>query len=124
MDQHDDRTEHYLKEFQPRAIRALVVAPRPRNILVSRFAAAAALVVATGGALWFARSGATPLENSNAQRSETSTTTGPRYASIAALTSLALSNTEEFEAVLTERSRESLPNFQGEHSTLKVLAKE
>jgi hypothetical protein len=41
-----------------------------------------------------------------------------------ALTALALADDEKFEALLAEQSRKSLPSFQGEQSTLKVLAKD
>jgi hypothetical protein len=122
MDRQVDGTERYLKEFQPRAIRALAMAPRPGNILLSRVAAVAALLLTVSGLLWFTH----PVVSLLPTIPPPAVTIMPaaRYASTAALTSLALSDATKFETVLTEWSRESLPDFQGECSTLKVLAKE
>jgi len=53
-----------------------------------------------------------------------STALGQRNLNAIALTRLALEDNELFEALLADKSRTVLPNFEGENSTLRVLAKE
>jgi hypothetical protein len=121
----DDETERYLKEFRPRAIRALEVSPKARNILSRRLATAAAVTLLAGGLLWYAHRDATRLrEAANVQPSDVNVATKSRYESTLALTRLALTDNAKFEAVLSEESRKVLPTVQGERSMLKVLAKD
>jgi hypothetical protein len=121
----DDETERYLKEFRPRAIRALEVLPKARNILSRRLAAAAALTLLAGGLLWYANRNATRLrEATNVQPADVNVPTNSRYESTLVLTRLALTDNAKLEAILSEESRKVLPNVQGEQSMLKVLAKD
>jgi hypothetical protein len=125
MAPYDEDTERYLNEFRPQTIRELEVAPRPGNVSWRRLAAAAALVVCAGGIFWFARSESKHRNQSaNVQAPKVSITSQRQYRTTAALTKLALSDNEGFEILLAEESRKSLPNFQGEQSALKVLAKD
>jgi hypothetical protein len=121
----DDETERYLKEFRPRAIRALEVLPKTRNILSRRLAAAAALTLLAGGLLWYANRNTTRLrEATNVQPADVNVPTNSRYESTLVLTRLALTDNAKLEAILSEESRKVLPNVQGEQSMLKVLAKD
>jgi len=121
----DDETERYLKEFRPRAIRALEVLPKTRNILSRRVATAAAVTLLAGGLLWYANRNATRLRQAaNVQPSGVNVPTNSRYESTLALTRLALTDNAKLEAVLSEESRKVLPTVQGEQSMLNVLAKD
>ena len=125
MDPYDDETERYLREFRPRAIHTLEVAPRTRNILSRRLAAAAAVALLAGGLLWFAHRKAARLqEAANVQPSKANVTRERRYESTLALTRLALTDNKELESLLVEESRKVLPTVRGERSMLKVLAKD
>jgi hypothetical protein len=122
---HEDETERYLKEFQPRAIRGLEVAPTIPHMLWGRMAAAAILVLLAAGGFWFAHFGTgQPSGTANLQPSDAEVIGYRQYPSVLALTVLASTDSKKFEVLLTEESRKSLPNFSEEHSTLKVLAKE
>jgi hypothetical protein len=121
MGSYDEEMERRLKEFRPQAIRALEVAPHPRKML-RRMTAAAAVAVLAGGLFWFARR---EVRLSKEAANVQAPTVGERpYRTTLALTMLALADDERFDTLLAEESRKSLPSFQGEHSTLKVLAKE
>ena len=125
MDQYDDETERYLREFRPRAIRTLKVAPKARSILSRCVAAAVAAALLAGGLLWFAhREAARFQEAAKIPPPEVNVARGRRYESALALTKLALTDNEKLESLLTEESRKILPAVRGEQSTLKVLAKE
>jgi len=125
MDPHDEKTERYLKEFRPVAIRKLEVTARPRGVLGRRLAAAAAVAVCAGGLFWFARRDSKRSKETAHIVAPTEAVTGQRkYPTTLALTALALADSEQFEALLVEESRKSLPRFQGEGSSLKVLAKD
>jgi hypothetical protein len=122
---HEDETERYLKELQPRAIRGLEVAPTIPHMLWGRMAAAAILVLLAAGGFWFARLGTgQPSGTANLQPSDAEVIGYRQYPCVLALTVLASTDSKKFEVLLTEESRKSLPNFSEEHSTLKVLAKE
>jgi hypothetical protein len=125
MDPHDDEMERSLKEFRPRAIRALEIAAGARSILLRRLAAAAAVALLTGGLLWFAHRKAARLqETANVQPAKVNVRIERRYASTLALTRLALADNEKLETILAEESRKTLPTVRGVQSTLKVLAKD
>lgn len=125
MDPFDDETERHLKQFRPRAIRALDVSPKTRNILSLRLAAAAAVTLLAGGVLWYANRNATrSREAANVQPADAHVPTKARYGSTLALTRLALTDSAKLEAVLSEESRKMLPPVQGQRSMLKVLAKD
>ena len=125
MSSFDDETERYLREFRPRAIRALEVAPKTRTIWLQRLAVAAAVTLFVGGLLWFAhREALRPKEAASLPSSNVSVKKDKQFASSIVLTRLALTDNEKLEWILAEESRKVLPAVQGEQSTLKVLAKE
>ncbi|SRR5258705_10159023 len=122
---YDEDTERYLQEFRPQAIRELEVAPRHRKVSWRQLTAAAAVMVCVGGTLWVAcRDLKHSKEAANVQTPKVSIASRRQYRTTVALTKLALSDNEGFETLLAEESRKSLPNFQGEQSALKVLAKD
>jgi hypothetical protein len=124
MVQYDEETERYLKEFRPRAVRELELAPQPRSILWRRLAAAAAVALCAGALLWFARPELTRSNKTADVQTPMAGVTSQRHQTTLFLTKLAVADNERFETLLAEESRKSLPRFQGEHSGLKVLAKE
>jgi hypothetical protein len=125
MGPYDEETERYLKEFRPQAIRALEVAPQSWNLVWRRLTAAAAVAVCAGGLFWFARRELTlSKEAANIQVPKVGFTSELQYRKALALTTLALADNKRFETLLAEESRKSLPSFQGEQSTLRVLAKD
>jgi hypothetical protein len=125
MVQYDEETERYLKEFRPRAVRELDLAPPPRSILWRRLAAAAAVALCAGALLWFARPELTRSnKTADVQTPMAGVTSQRQRQTTLFLTKLALADNERFETLLEEESRRSLPRFQGEHSGLKDLAKE
>jgi hypothetical protein len=90
-----------------------------------RLATTAALALWAGGLLWFGhRESVRPKEAANLQPSKANARGEQKYESTLALTRLALTDNEKLESLLAEESRKVLPAFQGEQSTLKVLAKE
>jgi hypothetical protein len=121
----DEETERYLKEFRPREIREFVAVAQSRNILWTSLIAAAAVAVCAGGVFWFAHHASRYTNHvAYVQPPALSVTSGPHSRSIMALTSLGFTDNKRLEALLAEESRKSLPAFQGEHSSLKVLAKD
>ena len=62
MNPYDEEIECYLKEFQPKAIRELEVAPQPRNSLWSRLTTAAVVAACAGGIVWFAHRASTRMK--------------------------------------------------------------
>ena len=125
MGPHDEETERYLKEFRPQAIRELQVAPQVRTLLWRRLAAAVAVAACAGGLFWFSVSESTHREKRAITQAHKAVIIGQQqHLSTLAWTTLALQDEEKFGALLDEESRKSLPKFQGEHSALKVLAKD
>jgi len=125
MDPHEEQTERYLKEFWPQAIPKLPVPPQSASTSWRRWAAAAVFVTCVAGIFGFG------LRRSTRQRSgafiyvNKAVVVGPsQHLSVFATTALALQDEKKFDAFLDEESRKSLPRFQGEHSALKVLAKD
>jgi len=125
MGPHDEETERYLKEFQPRAIRELKVSPERKTPLWKRLAAAAAIVACAEGVLWFTHRGSAPPKRAaRIQPANVSAGIQRRPQSTIALTRLALDDGNKLDALLDEESRRSLPNVQEEHGALRVLAKD
>jgi hypothetical protein len=125
MGPYDEEMERYLKEFRPQPIRALEVAPYPRRTLWRQLTAAAAVAGCAGGLFWLARHELRlSEETANVRAPNVNVLKERRSRTTLALTALALADDEKFEALLAEESRKSLPSFQGEQSTLKVLAKD
>jgi hypothetical protein len=121
----DDELERYLNEFRPRALRPLEILQPVARAWIWPLAFAAVMLVCTGAGLWYVRnSRPTP---SVAVKSATDVIETP--AAIVrtnpfSLTKLALEDEQRFEAQLDAESRQVLPSFQGNQSTLRSLAKE
>jgi hypothetical protein len=122
---HDEEVERYLAEFKPRPVRALGVAPRRERVWPRRLAAAAVIFLVGGVSLWYLRQETKGVKDALSGR-HVVPTTAIRSSNLnaIALTRLALEDNERFEALLADRSQTALPSFQGENSTLRVLAKE
>ena len=122
----DERFEHYLREFRPLKPRAFPSQTRRLPELLRRLAAAAVVTVVLGTSLWFAmhpsERGKTEIVTNGALAPEQKAT-GPSL-SLLQLTQLAVSDPVRLDAHLAAASRHVLPDFRGERSTLRVLAKE
>jgi len=127
MNPPDDEMERYLRQFQPRAVRALELAPKVGLTLRWRLVAAAAAGVAlfAGCFLWVTRRDAHRLPPTRNVRANKANGAGERQLeSPLALTRLALADNDKLESLLAEESRAELPSLQGEQSMLRALAKE
>jgi hypothetical protein len=124
--------EKYLREFQPRAVRALEterttehrVAHEVARFDWRRLAAAAVMLFALGTSVWFAHRKSAEVQEAARPQGAVGNQIRRQELNNWQLTRLALSDKEKFDEVLTEQSRESLPNLRGEKSTLRVLAQE
>jgi hypothetical protein len=121
---HDEEVERYLAEFKPRRVRALEV-PGNKQVWSLRLVAAAVMFIVGGLSLWYQWQETKGVKDAPSSR-HVLPTTAVRVSNLngIALTRLALEDNEGFEALLADRSRTALPSFQGEDSTLRVLAKE
>ena len=121
---HDEEVERYLAEFEPRPVRALEV-PGNKRVWPLRLVAAAVIVLIGGVSLWYLRQETKGVKDALSRR-HVLPATAVRASNLnaIALTKLALEDNELFEALLTDRSQSVLPSFQGENSTLRVLAYE
>ena len=121
---HDEEVERYLAEFNPRPVRALGV-PGNKRVWPLRLVAAAVIVLIGGVSLWYLRQETKGVKDVLSSQ-HVLPTTAVRVSNLnaIALTRLALEDNEHFEALLADRSQTALPSFQGENSTLRVLAKE
>lgn len=125
MERHDEKVERYLAEFQPRPVRKLEVSPRTKRVWPRWLVAAAAILFVGGTSLWHLRQETRRTKAVPAMRQVSSPTAGGRsQLNAVALTKVALDDSERFEALLSYQSRIVLPSFEGESSTLRVLAKE
>ena len=126
MDRYDEETERYLREFHPRAVRPLALAPKAGSIFsFRRLAVAAAAVVLVAATVWFTHRETTRRgQTVNLQSPMTGARKARRYVTTVELTRLALEDSEKLDAVLADESRSVLPAVQGKQSTLKVLAKD
>ena len=122
---HDKEVERYLAEFKPRPVRALQVPPQSERVWLLRLGAAAVIFLVGGVSLWHVWREAKSANDALSKRHDLPTT-AVRASNLnaIALTRLALEDNGDFEALLADRSRTALPSFQGENSTLRVLAKE
>ena len=121
---HDEEVERYLAEFKPRRVRALEV-PGNKRVWPLRLVAAAVIFLVGGSSLWYLRQETQGVKDALSRR-HVLPTTAKRASNLnaIALTKLALEDNEHFEALLADRSQTALPSFQGENSTLRVLARE
>ena len=125
MEKHDEETERYLREFQPRAIRGLESDSPSRNFRLRGLAAAAAIAVAVGISLWYGHREMRGVKEEMVSRPfQLPIVKWPRNRNTVVLTRLAMEDNEAFEEFLTWESRRVLPNFQGDPSALRVLTKE
>ena len=124
MEQHDEQFENYLREFQPLRPRALTL-PEKDPILWRRLAAAAAVTFALGVSLWFAGRRPAPAPIGVVVKKAAG---GPASAAVRfsrlSMTQVALNDPQQLDAALASASRNVLPDFRAEDSTLRVLAKE
>jgi hypothetical protein len=123
MENDDRELEKYLNDFQPRAVQPLpqrVVHPR-----LVRLPAAAALLVMIGGGFWYAeRDRHSPSSRPQVQAIQIEFHLGDRTMNTIDLTKLALEDKKQFEIQLEAQSRQILPDFRAQQSTLQSLAKE
>jgi hypothetical protein len=125
MDPREEQTERYLKEFRPQAIREFPAPPQSASMSRRRWAAAAVFVTCVAGMFWFGLRRTTRQKAGAFIYVNKAVVVGPsQQLSTFAMTALALQDEKKFEALLDEESRKSLPRFQGEHSALRVLAKD
>jgi hypothetical protein len=125
MSPFDEETERYLKGFRPREIREFAAVAKGRGVRRTPLIAAAAVALCAGGILCFARHASRYTNHvAYVEPPALSATNGSYNRSLMSLTSLAFTDNKRLEALLAEESRKSLPAFQGEHSSLKVLAKD
>ena len=125
MTKEDEQLERYLAEFRPRPIRKLVIPDQYPNLWLRRLAAAAIILLGAGIGLWLAVRPDSRAPQIVQVRQPSPIARPPRKnLSSFALTKLALENSQEFDSYLLNESRNVLPSLQGEHSTLRILAKE
>src|SRR5258706_11076784 len=121
MDENDEQFENYLREFEPRGPRALEPKRQPALDSWRRLAAAAGVMIALGTSVWLV------LHSSGRQQFQTvavDKATVHVPLSIVPLTKLAATDPARLDAELSAASRQVLPDFRGDKSTLRVLAKE
>src|SRR6266699_3926228 len=127
MENDDTRFEEYLGQFEPRKPRALPEQIGHRQVWPRRIAAAAAIAIFLGASMWFARKKHELDSGEVVARSSTSVPEAKSQApslSLVPLTQLALQDPKQFDARLIAASPTVLPDFRGNNSTLRVLAKE
>ena len=121
----DERFENYLREFIPRAPRML----REESGRVARWrrlAAAAALLLAVGTSVWLVlrRSPQRAVDVAIEKTSAVESRSAAARISLGQLNQIAFTQPARLDAQLAEDSRAVLPDFRGEGSTLRALAKE
>jgi hypothetical protein len=110
MEQDNEKLERYLEEFRPRAVRELQVSQRARSLWPRRLAAAAVVVCCVGVGYWQTHRTRVVILHPKTQA--------------LVMTRIGLQDREKLDEFLFEQSRNVLPSFQDEKSTLRVLAKE
>jgi hypothetical protein len=122
----DERFEDYLREFTPRAPGALPVQGAAGRESWRRWAAAAGLLLAVGTSLWLATRHGTEVTRKLRidQGPIVETVPVAAHLTLWRLNQAAQAEPTRFDAQLAEESRAVLPDFRGEASTLRVLAKE
>jgi hypothetical protein len=123
----DGDFENFLRDFRPRQPRALSGSPGERTWQWRRLAAAAAVAITCGGAVWFVSPRVVPPQVQPAQPREVenvSETLVARPASVFGLQRLALENPGKFDAELMAISQTMLPRFSESRSLLRILAKD
>jgi hypothetical protein len=122
MGGNDEQFENYLREFEARRPRELEPARRTTVDSWRRLGAAAGVTIALGTSLWLVLHSPTQRE----LKTVIENTAEPRRfpLSIVPLTKLAATNPAQLDIELATASQRALPDFRGEKSTLRVLAKE
>ena len=122
----DERFEDYLREFTPRAPGALPVQRVAGRESWRRWAAAAGLLLALGTSFWLATRQRTGVSHKLPIKQGPTVETAPVAGRLTLwrLNQAAQAEPTRFDAQLAEESRAVLPDFRGEASTLRVLAKE
>jgi hypothetical protein len=113
MEQQNEKLERYLEEFKPRAVPGLELSQRARSFWQRRLAAAAVVVCAFGVGYWQTHRTRVGVMKVIQLKSQTMT-----------MTRIGLQDREKLDQFLFDQSRNVLPAFQDERSTLRVLAKE
>lgn len=122
----DERFEHYLREFAPRAPGALPGGQGRAMGGWRRLAAAAAVLMVIGASVWIGwrRSPRKAVDSTVEKGFEIEGKSPAARVSLGQLSQIALRQPARLDAQLAEESRAVLPDFRGEASTLRVLAKE
>jgi hypothetical protein len=123
--EHDEELERYLREFEPRAARALKLPHTTEGRWLWLAAGAAAAVLLAAGMAFWQGLGHEPGAGTtgrihDVQPGEIRLQTRP---STPVLTQLAIEDQKAFDAVVTSESRAMFPSMQEERSALRVLAK-
>jgi hypothetical protein len=127
MDQQNEQFENYLREFEPKRLRALELPNDVRPLWPRRLAAAAGVLLAVGGVWWFApKQKHDNAENVFNQTKSALANTGfpSQRFQLLPLTRIALRDPRRLDTELEEASRHLLPSFRKSDSALRVLAKE
>src|SRR5258707_13226015 len=127
MENSDRKFEEFLHEFQLRKPRALPLDAVSKPVWLRRSAAAATIAIALGTSLWHVRKKNALNKGEFAAKTAIvapDTKSAPQPLALLPLTQLALENPEQLDAQLTAASPTMLPDFRGNNSTLRVLAKE
>ena len=126
MDRNDEQFENYLREFELRRPRALASQNETAVASWRRLAAAAGVMVALGTSLWLV------MHSPERQELKIATKDAAGLAkktvrtplSLLPFTRLAVTDPARLDAELSAASRQVLPDFRSDASTLRVLAKE
>ncbi|HXY01300.1 MAG TPA: hypothetical protein VEI54_10290 [Candidatus Limnocylindrales bacterium] len=121
-DEHD--LEKYLTEFRPRAVRPLRVSQRVSHFWLAGLAAAAVVLLGVGFGLWYAGHDRLSPPELKEQRVQVEFHLNRTRLTNMELTRLALEDEKQFQAQLESESRQVLPDFTQQQSTLRILAKE
>jgi hypothetical protein len=118
----DEQFEQYLRQFEPRPPRQLLVAAHPAGWSWRAPLAIAALVVLSlGVVLWTAGHLGPPIQPSWNQQAVTSVSS---QVTLGRLNRLMRDDPSQFDAQLTAASRNLLPDVQRREGTLRLLARE
>ena len=116
--------ESFLREFEPRRPRPLPIAAMQHRSL-RWFAAAAALILVCGvGALWLVSQQRAGRATHGSAHLNSSPARATQNVPAIVLTREALASDPSFDQELDSMARRSLPNFDRNDSTLRVLASE
>lgn len=125
MRESEESFERYLREFQPRRPQVLPDISENR-VDWRRWAAAAAMLVVVGTASWLVthNRAANFSNTTNSSELNSPASATARRFSLVVLSRMAIDDPKRLDEELTIQSRQTLPDFRGEKSTLRVLAKE